>query len=82
MGQANLRQKEKTNGLVGAKTVGGAGQPKEKRENKWISMGLKQGARQTNLREKEKTNGLVGAKNLGPVEPAYGKRENEWISRG
>ena len=60
----------------------GAGQPKEKRENKWISMGLKQGARQTNLREKEKTNGLVGAINLGPGEPAYGKRENEWISRG
>ena len=32
-GQANLRKKEKY-GLVGTKTWGGAGQPKEKRENK------------------------------------------------
>ena len=39
------------------------GWPKEKIENKWISRGLKQGARQNNLREKEKMNGLVGAKN-------------------
>ena len=45
------------------------GQPKEKRENKWISRGLKQGARQTNLREKEKTNGLVGTKNRGLGRP-------------
>ena len=51
---ANLREKEKTNGLVGAKTGGGAGQLKEKRENKWISRGLKQGAGRTNLRKKEK----------------------------
>ena len=50
--------------------MGGVGQPKEKIENKWISRGLKQGARQTNLREKEKPNGLVGAKNRGWVEPA------------
>ena len=38
-GQANLRKKEKTNGLVGTKKGGGAGQPKEKRENKWINRG-------------------------------------------
>ena len=31
------KEKEKTNGLVGSKTVGREGQPKEKRENKWIS---------------------------------------------
>ena len=31
------------NGLEGAKTGGGAGQPKEKRENKWISRGYKSG---------------------------------------
>ena len=37
-GRANLRKKEKTNGLVWAKNRGGEGQPKEKRENKWISM--------------------------------------------
>ena len=37
-GRANLRKKEKTNGLVGAKNRGGEGQSKEKRENKWISM--------------------------------------------
>ena len=37
--RANLRKKEKTNGLVGSKTGGGEGQPKEKRENKWISRG-------------------------------------------
>ena len=28
--RANLRKKEKTKGLVGSKTVGGEGQPKEK----------------------------------------------------
>ena len=39
------------------------GQPKEKRENEWISRGLKQGVGQDNLRKREKTNGLVGAKN-------------------
>ena len=38
MGQP--KEKEKTNGLVGAKKTGvRAGQPKEKRENKWISRG-------------------------------------------
>ena len=46
------------------------GQPKEKREKKWISRGLKQRAKQANLREKEKTDGLVGAKNRGRGEPA------------
>ena len=45
----NLREKEKTNGLVGAKT-GGMGQPKQKRENEWISRGYKQGAGRANLR--------------------------------
>ena len=35
-------------------------QPKEKRENKWISRGLKQGAGRANLRIKEKTKRLVG----------------------
>ena len=38
-GLANLRKKEKKNGLVGAKKGGGTGQPKEKRENKWINSG-------------------------------------------
>ena len=52
---ANLRRKEKTNGLVGAKNRGGEGQPKV--ENEWIIRG--------NLRKKEKTNGLVRAKNRG-----------------
>ena len=28
---------------LGLKTGGGVGQPKEKRENEWISRGLKQG---------------------------------------
>ena len=51
------------NGLVLAKNRDGAGQPKEKRENEWISRGYKKGARLANLRKKEKTNGLVGAKN-------------------
>ena len=32
-GRANLRKKEKTNGLEGAKKGDGASQPKEKREN-------------------------------------------------
>ena len=36
-GEGQPKEKEKTNGLVGSKTVGREGQPKEKRENKWIS---------------------------------------------
>ena len=36
---ANLRKKEKTNGLVRGKNRDGEGQPKEKRENKWMSRG-------------------------------------------
>ena len=58
------------------------GQPKEKRENNWISRGLKQGAGHANLRKKEKTNGLVGAKNTGRVGQPKEKKENEWISWG
>ena len=45
------------------------GQPKEKRENEWISRGLKQGLGHANLRKKEKANGLVGTKNTGRVGP-------------
>ena len=60
-GRANLKIKEKTNRLVGTKTGGGVGQPKEKIENKWDSRGFKQRAWRTNLRKKVKTNGLVGA---------------------
>ena len=36
---ANLRKKEKTNGLRRAKYRGPGGQPKEKKENEWISRG-------------------------------------------
>ena len=56
--------------LVGAKNRGRGGPTYGKRENKWISRGLKQGAGRANLRKKEKTNGLVGAKNRGRGEPA------------
>ena len=42
-GRANLRKKEKTNGLLGAKKGGGKAQPEEKRENEWISRGLNMG---------------------------------------
>ena len=49
------RKKEKTNGLVGAKNRGEAGQFKEKRENKRISRGLKRWAGSANLRKKEKS---------------------------
>ena len=45
------------------------GQPKEKRENEWISRGLKQGVGHANLRKLEKTNGLVKTKNTGRVGP-------------
>ena len=38
------------------KTGDGAGQPKEKRENKWISRGLKQGEGRAKLRKREKMN--------------------------
>ena len=44
------------NGLVGARNRGREDQPKEKRKNKWISRGSKQGAGQANLRKREKTN--------------------------
>ena len=63
------RKKEKTNGLVGAKNRGGAGQFKEKRENKRISRGLKRWAGSANLRKKEKTNGLVGTDYRGRGRP-------------
>ena len=45
------------------------GQPKEKREIKWISRGEKQGAGLANLRKKEKINGLVRANNRGRGGP-------------
>ena len=54
MGRANLRKKEKTNGLVSAKNRGRGGPTYGKRENKWISRGLKQGTGRANLRKKEK----------------------------
>ena len=62
-GQANLRKKEKTNGLVGLKTGSRVGKPNNKSENEWISRGVKQGAGWANLRKNKKMNGLVGAKN-------------------
>ena len=37
--RANLRKREKTNGFLGPKTGDRPGQPREKRENKWISRG-------------------------------------------
>ena len=40
----------------GLKTGGWEDQPKEKRKNKWISMGSKQGVGQANLRKRQKTN--------------------------
>ena len=39
VGLNSLRERDKINGLVGAKNGGGEGQPYEKRENKWISSG-------------------------------------------
>ena len=53
------------------------GQPKEKRENKWIIRGSKQGAGQANLRKKEKTNGLVWSKNRGQGGPNLGKKRKQ-----
>ena len=38
-GLANLRKREKTNGILCLKTGGRAGQLKEKRENEWINRG-------------------------------------------
>ena len=53
-----MRKKRKMNELVGAKNRGGAGHPKEKRQNQWLSRGKKQGAWRANLKKIEKTNGL------------------------
>ena len=39
VGRANLRKKEKMNGLIGAKTGGGVANLREKRENEGISRG-------------------------------------------
>ena len=69
MGRDNLRKREKINGLVGVKTGGGEGQPKEKRENEWIGRSLNQGVGRDNLRKREKINGLVGVKNRGRGGP-------------
>ena len=61
-GRANLRKKEKTNGLEGAKNRG-RGKPTYGKERKrMISRGSKQGARRANLRKREKTDGLLGLK--------------------
>ena len=54
VGRANLRKKEKTNGLLAAINRGQGDQPKEKRKNKWISRGLKQGAGAGQPKEKRK----------------------------
>ena len=53
-GRVILRKKEKTNRLLGLKTGGGEGQPKEKRENEWISRGLKTGGPAGQPKEKRK----------------------------
>ena len=34
-----MGKREKQNGLIVLKTQGGVGQPKERRENEWISRG-------------------------------------------
>ena len=61
--------------------MGGEGQPKEKRENKWIRRVKNSGQGGANLRKKEKTNGLVGSKTVGREGQPKEKRENKWISR-
>ena len=53
MGRANLRKKVKTNGLVGAKTGGREGQPKEKRKQ-IDKYGLKTGGGEGQPKEKRK----------------------------
>ena len=57
------------NGSEGAKNRGRGRPLKEKRENKWMSRGLKRGVGRANLRKKEKMNGIVGAKNRGRGGP-------------
>ena len=64
-----FKGKEKTNNEKGLKTEGTAGQPKEKRENKWIFR------HKNNLRKKGKRNGLVYAKNRGWGGQTSGKKK-------
>ena len=52
-------------------------QPKDKRENKIISRGYKQGTGRANLRKKEKTSGLEGDKNRGWGGPTSGKKRKQ-----
>ena len=49
------------NRLVGDKNRGGAGHPKEKRENEWIRKAKNRERGGPTLKKKEITNGLVGA---------------------
>ena len=57
-GRTTLGKERKQIDKKGLKAGGMAGQPKKKRENEWISRGLKQGANRATLRKKEKMNGL------------------------
>ena len=59
----------------------GAGQPKDKSENKRISRGKKQGKGRANLRKKEKKMAEYGLKTGGGVGQPKEKRENKWIRR-
>ena len=58
--------------------MGGEGQPKEKRENKWISRVFFQWAGWANLSPKEKTNVLVGSKTVGGEGQPKEKGENKF----
>ena len=66
---------------MGIKTGGGAGLPKEKRENKWISRGLKQGRGRANLRKKENEWIIRGSKQ-GAGQAIHRKREKTNNEKG
>ena len=58
-------------------------QPKVKRENKWISRGLKQGSGLANLSKKIENKWIrrVIKQEFGAGQPKEKKKENKWISR-
>ena len=58
------------------------GQPKEKRENQWISRGSNRGQAAQPDEKKEKTNRLVGPKNRRPGGPTLGKKEKTMDKKG
>ena len=74
MGQANRRKREKTNNEKGLKTEDRLGQPKIKRENKWI-LGLITGGMAGQLKEKREKEWISRCSKQGAGRTTLRKKE-------